>query len=156
MTITLQDIAVLWGLSIDGEPIIGPKLVGSTEYWQDVCERLLGFRPRLDEIKGNRMKKAALDRHLSVSLTPNASEDQLVQYSRSLALLLIGGLLFTDRTGNRINLRYLLHLENLEDSGNLSWGSGVLAYLYRSMCMASKCEAREISGPVVLLQVICN
>lgn len=78
---------------------------------------------------------------------------QFEQRARGLALYLMGGLFFSTHSGSSVNLRYLSHLEDLTMAGNYSWGSAVLAYLYRSMYLASKGNAKEVCGPTVLLQL---
>lgn len=152
-TITLQDVALLFGLQVDGDPIIGDKYARPRPQWQDLCHRLLGFRPEDNEVDGNRLMKGALERQLLAPLAADAPYDVYAQRARTFILLLLGGHLFSDKSGRFIALRYLLHLDDIKRSGTLSWGSAVLAYLYRSMCEASQCKAREICGPLVLLQI---
>lgn len=151
--VTLEDVALLWGLPIDGLALTGGKVGGSQLYWQRYIERFLGYQPRVDAIDGNFFKKSSLEDFLSTELAPEATEEQLHQRARGLALYLIGGMLFTNHSGMKVHLRYLTHLENLTEAGNFNWGSGVLAYLYRSMCLASRGDAQEVCGPLVLLQL---
>lgn len=149
-TITLEDVAILWGLPIDGEAITDENCNKSQNMWQDLCQRLLGFRHVVEDIEGNKLKVRHLHEYLSIPLPADATKDANVQRARGLLLMLFGGLLFSDRSGNKVSLRYLLHLEDFKACGTLSWGSGVLAYLYRCMCVALKGEAKEICGPLVL------
>lgn len=45
-------------------------------------------------------------------------------------------------------------MEYLTTTNTVSWGSGVLAFLYRSMYLASRGDSREIYGSLVLFQVL--
>ena len=51
-TITLQDVSVLLGISVDSLPLIGPTNLD----WADLCEELLRFKPQEGEIKGSVVK----------------------------------------------------------------------------------------------------
>nr|XP_009767271.1 PREDICTED: serine/threonine-protein phosphatase 7 long form homolog [Nicotiana sylvestris] len=55
-------------------------------------------------------------------------------YMRSLMLLMFGGVLFPNTSGNLVRLRFLHHLELLDDLPQYSWGVAVLGYLYQQMC----------------------
>ena len=48
---------------------------------------------------------------------------------------------------------FLPLLEDLDFSHRLSWGSAVLAYLYRAMCQGSVADQSEIEDYLILLQV---
>lgn len=149
-TITLEDIAILWGLPIDGQAITGGNCNKPQNVWQYICQCLLGFRPIVEDIEGNKLKVLHLHDYLSIPLPVDATEDANVQCARGLLYMLFRGLLFSD-SRNKVSLHYLLHLEDFKACGTLSWGSGVLAYLYRCMCIASKGEAKAICGPLILL-----
>ncbi|KAD6796448.1 hypothetical protein E3N88_07344 [Mikania micrantha] len=47
----------------------------------------------------------------------------------------------------------LNNLENLTACGQLSWGSAVLAVLYRNLCKATSSNANNIGGPMYILQL---
>ena len=47
MSITLQDVEVIFGLPIDGEVLVGPTAVEDGD-WSQVCGELLGFTPPND------------------------------------------------------------------------------------------------------------
>ncbi|KAI3472505.1 hypothetical protein Pfo_030962, partial [Paulownia fortunei] len=51
VTVTLQDVAVIWGLPVDGQPVIGVDPRRSTEQWQDYCHHYLGFRPTSQQFR---------------------------------------------------------------------------------------------------------
>ena len=70
---------------------------------------------------------------------------------------LIGAVLFSDKTGNRVQLLYLTLLDApWEVISGYSWGSAALAYLYRRLCEASRKNVKEIAGPLIILQVIIS
>ncbi|RYR66107.1 hypothetical protein Ahy_A03g012049 [Arachis hypogaea] len=59
------------------------------------------------------------------------TKDRLLQYIRKHIMQIIGGILFPDASDSCVHMRWLPQLENLDRYGRLSWGSGVLAWLYR-------------------------
>ena len=88
------------------------------------------------------------------SYPPARVDDVILQrYARAFILALLGGALFADKTGTHVQLCYLPLLRDFTEISHYSWGSAVLAYLYRELCRASLDSATEISGPITLLQV---
>lgn len=83
----------------------------------------------------------------------DAGDTVILCHASAHILRLFGGLLFPDESQSKVKLMYLPFLRDLEACGRLSWGSAVLACLYREMCRASKSKAKEIGGPLILLQV---
>lgn len=67
----------------------------------------------------------------------------------------MGGVLFPDKSGADVQLIFLPFLRDLSSVEQFSWGTAVLAHLYREreLCRGSKKGANEISGPLILLQV---
>ncbi|MBA0709372.1 hypothetical protein Golax_024409 [Gossypium laxum] len=53
---------------------------------------------------------------------------------------------------NLVHLRWLLKLIDFRVAGKLSWGSAMLAILYREMCGATKPNKAKIGGCLSLLQ----
>ncbi|KAJ7945734.1 serine/threonine-protein phosphatase 7 long form-like [Quillaja saponaria] len=147
-TITLQDVSILFGLPVDGEPVSG--LVGADVATE--CERLLGIVPPATAVKGNTLKMSWLG--LTFQNFPADGDDITAQrYARAYILQLMGGLLFTSKTSTHVHICFLSLLENLYAAGQYSWGSASLAWLYREMCHATHLDASEIAGPLILLQV---
>ncbi|MBA0753310.1 hypothetical protein Gogos_022150 [Gossypium gossypioides] len=60
--------------------------------------------------------------------------------------------LMPDLSRNLIHLRWLLKLIDFRAAGELSWGSIVLATLYREMCGATPPNKAKIGGCLSLLQ----
>ena len=84
----------------------------------------------------------------------NAAEHFIACYARLYILLLIGGFLFGDKSSSRVKLMFLPFLRDLHAVGNFSWGSAALSWLYREMCLATKRDTKDISGPLILFLVI--
>ncbi|KAH1039659.1 hypothetical protein J1N35_041402 [Gossypium stocksii] len=112
-----------------GLPVDGYAVTGSTQStdWGAICYEILGAIP--DRIKGER-----------------------IQYARAYILEIIGGYLMLDLSRNLVHLRWLLKLIDFRAAGKLSWGSAVLATLYREMCEATVPNKAKIKGCLSLLQ----
>ncbi|KAL5158850.1 Serine/threonine-protein phosphatase 7 long form [Glycine soja] len=101
-TITLQDVSVLLGISVDGLPLIGPTNLD----WADLCEELLGVRPQEGEIKGSVVKLSWLAHHFA-QINNDDDEEQVRMFARAWILRFIGGVLFVDKSSNKVSLRWL-------------------------------------------------
>ncbi|KAK4392672.1 protein MAINTENANCE OF MERISTEMS [Sesamum angolense] len=154
-TITLQDVQVIWALPIDGEPVTGIDFDRTTTEWQDYCLTYLGFRPSAEAFEGSRLQTHAIKSHIvEVEITPDTPHEIIVQYARAIALLLLGEVMCPDSSGNTVPLLYLTKLEDIVEAKNYSWGSAVLAFLYRELCNASTKGKAAIGGALQLLQFI--
>ncbi|KAH1229452.1 Serine/threonine-protein phosphatase 7 long form [Glycine max] len=147
-TITLQDVSVLLGISVDGLPLIGPTNLD----WADLCEELLGVRPQEGEIKGSVVKLSWLAHHFD-QINNDDDEEQVRRFARAWILRFIGGVLFVDKTSNRVSVRYLQFLRDFEECGRYAWGAAVLGFLYREMCSATDYKTKSIGGMCILLQL---
>ncbi|KAL0321930.1 UNVERIFIED_CONTAM: Serine/threonine-protein phosphatase 7 long form [Sesamum calycinum] len=153
-TITLQDVQVIWGLPIDGEPVSGTDLERTSVQWQEYCMQYIGFAPEEGALKGSRLQVKAIIDHIShVHITPDTPHFTVVQYARAVALLLLGGTICPDSSGNLVSLLYLAKLEDIVAARNYSWGSAVLAFLYRELCNASEKGKAAIGGALQLVQI---
>ncbi|KAL0392347.1 UNVERIFIED_CONTAM: Serine/threonine-protein phosphatase 7 long form [Sesamum radiatum] len=153
-TITLQDVQVIWGLPIDGEPVSGTDLERTSVQWQEYCMQYIGFAPEEGALKGSRLQVKAIIDHIShVHITPDTPHLTVVQYARAVALLLLGGTMCPDSSGNLVSLLYLAKLEDIVAARNYSWGSAVLAFLYRELCNASEKGKAAIGGALQLVQI---
>ncbi|KAK4410176.1 protein MAINTENANCE OF MERISTEMS [Sesamum angolense] len=95
--------------------------------------------PEDGALKGSRLQVKAIISHISrVHITPDTPHLTVVQYVRAVALLLLGGTMCPDSSGNLVSLLYLAKLEDILAARNYSWGSAVLAFLYRELCNASE------------------
>ncbi|MFQ6665487.1 hypothetical protein Gotur_032209, partial [Gossypium turneri] len=64
---------------------------------------------------------------------------------------IIRGYLMPDLSQNLVHLRWLLKLVDFRAAGEFSWGSAVLATLYREMCGATRPNKAKIVGCLSLL-----
>ncbi|CAL1397890.1 unnamed protein product [Linum trigynum] len=153
VTITLEDVATLTGLPIDGDPVIVDI---PDEEWSAMCVRLLGQSPT--EVSRGAVRISWLRDEFN-RLPANASSETTQQYARAYALYLMGGVLFPDRSGGMVHLQYLLLVEDWQRAGRFAWGAAVLAYLYREMGMSvllmtqSSSLGGDLGGWVPLLQL---
>ena len=122
MSITLQDVEVIFGLPIDGEVLVGPTIVEDGD-WSQVCGELLGFTPPNDN-------KTLVGQKIMISRLVEA----------------IAAPLPHDATELYAHLMFLHFMRNLHDPPQYSWGSGCLAWLYRELCRASKKGHRKLVG----------
>lgn len=148
-TITLQDVAVLVGLPVDGYPIFGQ----TSGEWADLAEAYLGIRPAPADMHGSSVLFSWLSDHFS-DITPFlGSREDLDRFTRAWILKFLGGVLFVDKNSSRVSLRYLPFLADLSEAKNYSWGSAALSYLYRELCNATNPGAKSIGGMCVLIQL---
>ncbi|CAI0446100.1 unnamed protein product, partial [Linum tenue] len=127
VTITLENVATLTGLAIDGDAVIVDI---PDEDWSAMCLRLLGQAPT--DLGGGVIRITWL-RETFDELPLSASPETTEQYARAYALSLMGGVLFSDRSGGSVHLQYLLLVEDWRRAGRFAWGAAVLSYLYREM-----------------------
>ena len=120
-----------------------------------MCIELLGDAPDVDDMYKGRLKIRWLsDRFHRLSV---GADHRVVQcYVRAHIMMHIGGWLFADKSCSKVKLMFLPLLRDLGRVGRFSWGSAVLATLYRHMCVAMRTETKEIGGPLILLQVLLN
>ncbi|XLR28114.1 hypothetical protein S83_056014 [Arachis hypogaea] len=81
----------------------------------------------------------------------DSPEEALVRYARCYIMYLLGGVLRPDKANNTVHVRYLPLLANYEAISTYSWGSAVLCWLYRGMCLATDYNVEGMSGCHTLL-----
>ena len=147
-TITLQDIAMLIGLLIDGDVVTSSTCLD----WRRVCYSLLGLTLGDTDIDGQHLHLTWLSQSFP-TLAPDADEESIQCYTRAYILQLIGGFLFSGKSSDKVHLMFLSLLEDFEVVARYSWGSFCLAWLYRQLCRVSHIDTHDISGPLILLQL---
>ncbi|KAL0296992.1 UNVERIFIED_CONTAM: hypothetical protein Sradi_6751300 [Sesamum radiatum] len=141
-------------LPIEGNLITGVDIKWTTQQWQNYCHQWLGFRPNEDAFKRSRIKLSALlDWLLNNTCDDESPFDAVLQEARVCVMCIIGGILCPDATGNTVSLLYLRHMEIIDEERPSNWGTAVLAYLYRELCMASQRGKTNIGGAMQLLNM---
>ncbi|XP_070056642.1 serine/threonine-protein phosphatase 7 long form homolog [Nicotiana tomentosiformis] len=121
-TITLQEVEVLYGLSVDGHHVALPHAI--REYtglqYLEMLQRLTGFQ-LADEaalIGASRLQLTPARLHLEAmhaDITDDTPDLHINRYTRLLLLFMFGGILFPNTSENLVSLRFLHHLEWLDD-----------------------------------------
>lgn len=164
MAPTLQDVSMLLGLPLAGEPI-GP-LEETVGWMHSMDARFQGVRadvgPMTFEAHGPRqawLHEFQIEQFGFPDVPMTA-----VQITRSLEaylMWLLGKTMFTDNHGNTISARYIPIAQEIaeateaEDIIQRSWGSAVLAATYRGMCKGCQLTSHGsgIVGCPLLLQL---
>ena len=102
MTITLQDIAIILGLRIDGPAVTGTCVLDVVE----LCDELLDVTPPADALRGFANSIWWLCQQLSTP-APDADEVNLERSARGFILALMRSFLFVDKKGVHVHLCFL-------------------------------------------------
>ena len=155
-TFHLQDIKVMLGIPMDGMPVIGRI----EQRWNVVCRDLLGHEPlpvisnsNKSPLAGARIKYEWLDAQFAAPPIVDASDEVMQQHARYHLLVWMGALLFMDKLTNRVLLLPLKFFNPINNARRYSWGSAALAWLYRQLCRASKKDAMQIGGALLLVKL---
>ncbi|XP_040957886.1 protein MAINTENANCE OF MERISTEMS-like [Gossypium hirsutum] len=147
-TVTLEDVALQLGLPIDGSPVTG---VSSFTDPAAVCYQLLGESPEDGDKYFSGIKFTWLKAKIC-GLSATATEGELMCAARAYIMHMIGAVLMPDANGDSVHLSYLPLLADFSFARSYSWGSAVLATLYRELCRATEPQVKDIGGCLILLQ----
>ncbi|MFQ6668431.1 hypothetical protein Gotur_034088 [Gossypium turneri] len=145
-TITLEDVALQLGLPIDKNAVTG---VSSISRPAAFCYDLLGRLPSEGKFTSLRFSwlKTNFEYFLSI-----ANEWEVMQVVQAYIMHLIEGVLMPDANVNTVHLMYLPLLSNLHNTHSYSWGSAMLAMLYRELCQTTDPYVMDIGRCLILLQ----
>ncbi|RYR12988.1 hypothetical protein Ahy_B04g070227 isoform E [Arachis hypogaea] len=155
-TITLQDVAYQLGLPVDGRYVSGCLsefhiyIEGGRPAWV-WFEELLGVVPSPSQVQKYAVNCSWFQETFG-ECPEGADEDTVRRYARAYIMMLLGTQLFADKSGNRVQIRWLPFVARLEEMGTYSWGSAALAWLYRCMCRVANRNVIKLAGPLQLLQ----
>ncbi|QHN95636.1 uncharacterized protein DS421_18g611430 [Arachis hypogaea] len=147
-SVILEDVALILGLPTDGLPVTGMTM-SSFEAMEAECLLQFGVAPRKEDCRSSCIKLTWL-RNLKENLELT-DEISIQRYVRCHIMLLIGTILFGDKSGAGVHWKFLPLLRDFVNIGQFSWGSACLAHLYRALCRASRYNCKEIDGPLTLL-----
>ncbi|CAN1243630.1 Protein MAIN-LIKE 2, partial [Linum perenne] len=149
-TITLEDVEVLTGLPTDGVPV---TVAVDRRPPSVICEELLGAQPPAESITGQSVKiswvKGMFDR-----LPAGAPADVVIRYARAYTWVLLGAILLADRTGDLIPVHLLRLIGDSRVASTFSWGSAVLAWLYKAMGSGAPPDADTVPRGLRWMSVI--
>ncbi|KAH1225278.1 Serine/threonine-protein phosphatase 7 long form [Glycine max] len=148
-TITLQDVSVLLGISVDGRPLTGNTNID----WFELCHELLGVMPDDDAVDGNSLLLSWLTSQFANINDFIGNQQGLERFARAWILRFIGGVMFVDKSSKRVPMRYLQFLRDLRECSTYAWGAALLGNLYREMCIATDYHAKSIGGFTLLIQL---
>ncbi|QHN99964.1 uncharacterized protein DS421_13g402410 [Arachis hypogaea] len=147
-SVTLEDVAVIFGLPTNGIPVTGPTL-SSYEALEVECLHHFGVAPRKTECRGSFVKLTWFWRLKDHIVLDN--DIQIQRYVKCHIMLLFGTIMFGDKSGAGVHWKFLPLLRNFGEIREFSWGSACLAHLYRALCRATRVDCKEIDGPLTLL-----
>nr|KYP47885.1 Serine/threonine protein phosphatase 7 long form isogeny [Cajanus cajan] len=145
-TIMFEDVANLFGLKVDGELITS----FATRHWVNLVGQLLRVSPSSNVLSDGILKNW-IDRHFFDVSKHVRSQKHLECFSEAFILRIINSFLFVDYSGTYVPLMYLPMLVDLDHYGHTIWGSTILAYMYRELCLSTNYNHKEISGACSLL-----
>ncbi|CAN1774456.1 Serine/threonine-protein phosphatase 7 long form homolog, partial [Linum perenne] len=141
-TITLEDVEVLTGLPTTGRPLI----VSSDERpVTEISEQWLGVQPPANAIQGRTVRVAWVKR-LFDRLPDGALAEVITYHARAYTWVLVAGVLLADRNGDHIQVHLLQLIGDPRVASTYSWGSAVLAWLYKVMGRAAFFSAASMRG----------
>ena len=102
-------------------------------------------------MEGLRVKAQWLEERFSNPLPADVVEVLVQQYAQFYILEMLGGMLFMDKSGERVSIMNLQFFNLINNGKNYSWGSAALSWLYRHLCKASEKTTKQIGDPLLLV-----
>ena len=103
-TITLEDIHMLMGLKVNGVVV-----TGSSKILWSLCENVIGKVPQDHEKDRKSFKLTWLQRYLE-EMCVEPRPEHLMHHFRVYVLYLIGKLLMSNTSGNKVHLKWMMLL----------------------------------------------
>ncbi|XP_071687008.1 serine/threonine-protein phosphatase 7 long form homolog [Rutidosis leptorrhynchoides] len=146
--ITLQNVQILWGLPINGDVVLGVWHNKTPDQWSDFAGQYLRIDVPPTKIKSGHILISALYAKLNEPVGDTIRSHQ--QWARVYLLAALSSFLFPGSNSTSAPLNYVYHLIDFE---RLSWGSAVLAHVYRNLCCtAEKTDQSDMNVAMLLVQ----
>ncbi|XP_028070260.1 protein MAIN-LIKE 1-like [Camellia sinensis] len=136
MTLTLDDLGTILGLSIVGKSISVPDV--TNHHGVTLLVYGLGITKRVA--------------HEEVSTSDSDPKETIQCAARGYLLFLFGCTLFSDKSDGRVPVVYLGLLMDLGSIHTYAWGAAALAFLYRQLGYASRSGVKQMGGYMTLLE----
>ncbi|CAN1128255.1 Serine/threonine-protein phosphatase 7 long form homolog [Linum perenne] len=112
-TITLEDMHVLTGLSINGELVESQRCLPTVDYdLQNYVMELLGKKPSTADLSAGRVKMTWLRNHFG-TIRGDTDPETIEQHCRAYILDFFSSCIFADRSGSHAPLFFLPLLEDM-------------------------------------------
>ncbi|XP_016704290.1 protein MAINTENANCE OF MERISTEMS-like [Gossypium hirsutum] len=115
-------------------------------------ELMCAARAYIMHIIGGVLMPSSNNNKVHIMYLPNATEGELMCAARAYIMHIIGGVLMLSSNNNKVHIMYLPLLADLSNVRSYSWGSAVLAVLYRELCRTTKPTIVDMGGCLTLLQ----
>ncbi|KAL5731847.1 protein-serine/threonine phosphatase [Ranunculus cassubicifolius] len=155
-TITLNDIVRMTKLKVEGEFLDGKTI--NYEEAQKLLVKWLGAS--IEEAK----KECSRSPTVSLAWLRNKFQGKLKKdvkdketidrYVRGYILYVLGNTIFSDRSGNRVDVYFLENLAVVKDISKFAWGLAALVYLYKQLAFATRATTRQMCGYVYLIEFV--
>ncbi|CAA0839518.1 Aminotransferase-like- plant mobile domain family protein, partial [Striga hermonthica] len=110
------------------------------------------YDPKSWPIKGQWLNVGPLETECKRPLSDGEEAEVYESRTRALILWCCGSFFFPDQRANGVSLYWLPKLLDMDSIKGYSWGSAVLAFLYRGLCKAFRAGEVWLKGCVQLLQ----
>jgi len=156
MTIILHDVYFILGLKITGNHMghsVGDRRIGGA---RNVTQELVKRARKMYRIDGRYIKQARVPVQYFIQhvQTLNLKDTDL---AGAYIMYLLASTLFPDKSQSSLPLSYVQFVEGIDDDTfDVSWGSGALAFMYRKLGECSRSACKQASFCYTLLEVRVN
>lgn len=153
MTITLHDVHFILGLKITGHHMghsERDKRLGSA---RSVTHVLVERAKKMFKIPGRDVSQARVPVQYFIQHVQSLNLKD-ADLAGAYIMYLLASTLFPDKSQSKLPLSYVQFVEGIDDDAfDISWGSGALAFMYRSLGECTRSGCKQASFCYTLLEV---